>query len=119
MSSINDSLTALLSLDGALAAAIVDSGSGMMLGGAGSGIDLEVAAAGNTEILRAKARTMSSLGINEQIDDILITLAKQYHVLKPLTRNPEMFVYLVLHSGRSNLALSRLKVKEIEKTVEL
>ena len=57
VATIKQTLDELLTLDGALCAAIVDSSSGMMLGSAGSGVDLEVAAAGNTEVVRAKLKT--------------------------------------------------------------
>ena len=53
MASIQESLSALMSIDGALCAAVVDSGSGMLLGSIGSGVALELAAAGHTEVVRA------------------------------------------------------------------
>lgn len=57
----------LMTCDGALCAALVDSGSGMILGQIGSGIDLEVAAAGNTEVVRAKMKTMHALNLDDTI----------------------------------------------------
>lgn len=119
MSNINESLQALLAVDGAKAAAVVDSSTGMLLGEAGSGIDLEVAAAGNTEVVRAKLRTVQSLGLDDNIDDILITLTTQYHVIRPLTTTPEVFIYLVLDRAKSNLALARIKVKEVDASIAL
>ena len=119
MSNITASLESLLTVDGAMSAALVDSSTGMLLGGAGFGIDLELAAAGNTEVVRAKLRTVKSLGLNDTIEDILITLSSQYHIIRPLTATPEIFIYLVLDSARANLALARMKVKEIDKNLEL
>ena len=119
MANISESLESLLSVDGAKAAALVDSSTGMLLGSAGSGIDLEVAAAGNTEVVRAKLRTVKSLGLDDAIEDILITLSSQYHVIRPLTKTPEVFIYLVLDSKKSNLALARIKVKEVDGKLEL
>lgn len=119
MSNLTESLEKLLTVDGAMAAAVVDSSSGMLLGKAGSGLDLDVAAAGNTEVVRAKLKTMRSLGLDEAIEDILITLTTQYHIIRPLSSTPEVFIYLVLDSAKSNLALARLKVKEADAALEL
>lgn len=119
MSNINETLDALVKVDGAMCAALVDSSSGMLLGKAGTGLDLEIAAAGNTEVVRAKLSTIKSLGLEDTIDDILITLSTQYHIIRPLADSPEVFIYLVLDSKKSNLALARLKVKEADKQLEL
>lgn len=115
MSSIKQTLDELLSLDGAMCAAIVDSTSGMMLGSAGSGIDLEVAAAGNTEVVRAKGKVMRALGLNDVIEDILITLGKQYHIIRPSARKEGVFIYYVLDKNRANLAMARRKTADVDK----
>jgi hypothetical protein len=115
MSTIKQTLDEILDIDGAMCAAVVDSTSGMMLGSTGSGVDLEVAAAGNTEVVRAKMKTMRALGLNDIIEDILITLGKQYHVIRPSSRKEGVFVYLVLDKARSNLAMARRKVQDLEK----
>lgn len=119
MSNITASLEALVAVDGAMSAALVDSSTGMLLGGVGTGIDLEAAAAGNTEVVRAKLRTVKSLGLNDTIDDILITLSSQFHIIRPLAKMPEVFIYLVLDRAKANLALARIKVKEIDGQLEL
>jgi predicted regulator of Ras-like GTPase activity (Roadblock/LC7/MglB family) len=115
MANIRQSLEDLLTVDGAMCAAVVDSTSGMMLGSAGSGVDLEAAAAGNTEVVRAKLKTMRSLGLNDVIEDILITLGKQYHIIRPMSRKDGVFVYFVLDKSKSNLALARRKVLDVER----
>ncbi len=117
MATIKQTLDELLTIDGALCASVVDSGSGMMLGAAGSGVDLEVAAAGNTEVVRAKMKTMRSLGLNDVIEDILITLGKQYHLIRPLARKEGVFMYFVLDKGKSNLALARRKLADVERDI--
>ncbi len=115
MSTINQAMQELLTCDGALCAMLVDSGSGMILGQIGSGVDMEVAAAGNTEVVRAKMKTMRALGLSDVIEDILITLGKQYHIIRPMARKEGLFIYIVLDKAKSNLALARRKVQEIEK----
>ncbi|RYE83126.1 MAG: hypothetical protein EOO75_19735 [Myxococcales bacterium] len=121
MSNIKDSLAKLQSIDGFLGAALVDSDSGMTLGveGGNGQLNLEVAAAGNTEVVRAKRKAMTSLNLRDEIEDILLTLGKQYHVIRPLRSRPAVFFYLALDRTRSNLALARLTLADVEKNVEL
>lgn len=117
MASIQDSLNALMTADGAVCGALVDSASGMLMGS--GGVDMELAAAGNTEVVRAKIKTMRMLNLNDQIDDILITLGKQYHIIRPVAANDGVFFYLVLDKARANLALARRKTADVEKELKL
>ena len=119
MATLNESLTNLLGIEGALCCALVDANSGMMLGSAGTGIDLDVAAAGNTEVVRAKIKTMKALNLKDDIEDILISLGKQYHIIRPISKSPGLFFYVVLDKGRSNLALARRKVLDTESGLTL
>ena len=116
MANVNDALKEVLRIDGALCAALVDSNSGMMLGSVGTGVDLELAAAGNTEVMRAKLKTMQSLALDDRIEDILITLGKQYHILRPLKSKTGIFVYIVLDRAKANLALARRTCQDAEAT---
>lgn len=119
MATIKQSMEELMTLDGALCAALVDSSSGMILGQLGTGVDLEIAAAGNTEVVRSKLKTMRALGLNDVIEDILITLGKQYHILRPMARKEGLFVYIVLEKSKSNLALARRKVQDVEQQLSV
>lgn len=119
MPSLNDSLNALMRIDGAMCVALVDSNSGMMLGSVGTGVDLELAAAGNTEVVRAKMKTMNSLGLADKIEDILITLGKQYHIIRPVAAKPGLFLYVVLDKIKANLALARRNCQEQEQALTL
>ena len=121
---IETALKETMNIDGALGAALVDWESGMSLGTIGGGkyLDLDVAAAGNTEVIRAKMRTMESLRLDDSIEDILITLNKQYHLIRlsKSSRNEQgLFLYLVLDRGKANLALARHTLKRIESEMTL
>src|ERR1700759_5002904 len=117
MATVNESLNALLKLDGAMCAALVDSNSGMMLGSVGQGVDLELAAAGNTEVVRSKLKVMKSLGLNDAIEDILITLGKQYHIIRPVAAKAGIFIYLVLDRSKANLAMARRGCQDAEQSL--
>ncbi|NUP15135.1 MAG: hypothetical protein HOZ81_03310 [Streptomyces sp.] len=123
MAGMDVSLKEMMSIDGTVGAAIVDHGSGMALGtlGGSKELDLQVAAAGNTEVIKAKLRTMNSLGLKDNIEDILITLTGQYHIIRPITgrSGKGLFLYLALDRNRANLALARHLLKTIEEKLEL
>ena len=114
MSKVN--LAPLSEMDGYMAAALVDSSSGMVMGTHGnSPFPLDVAAAGNTEVVRAKRKTMRSLGLAEKIEDILISLGGQYHIIRPLETNDAVFMYVVLDRAKANLAMARHTIRDFEK----
>lgn len=118
MSQLDEGLKAAMGISGAVGVALVDFGSGMTLGTqGGGGLDLEVAAAGNTEVVRAKMATMKALGLNEKIEDILITLDTQYHLIRLMSGENQdgLFLYLALMKDQANLAMARRQLTEIER----
>ena len=122
MADVETSLKEAMTITGAVGAALVDYESGMTLGTAGGGeLDLEVAAAGNTDVVRAKMRTMDQLGLDDQIEDILITLGDAFHLIRLVTsvRGGGLFFYLALHKGQANLAMARRQLANIEASLSL
>lgn len=119
MAGVQESLNKLMELDGAIAAALVDSNSGMILGSAGGGIDMEIAAAGNTEVVRAKMKTARALKLEDDIEDILITLGRAYHILRPVPKEEGLFIYLVADKNKANLAMARRQVLNVEKDLQI
>ncbi len=117
MATIKGSLDTLMELDGAIGACVVDSNSGMVLAqtGGGPSLNLEIAAAGNTEVVRAKRKTMKNLDLKDSIEDILITLNRQYHLIRLLATNDALFIYLVLDKAKSNLAMARIALASADK----
>jgi hypothetical protein len=101
-----------------LGAALVDFESGLCLGVAGNpGFDLELAAAGKTEVVRATKLIRDKLGLKDRIDDILITLTGQYHMIRMV--GSSMFLYMALDRRRSNLALARKELATIDRDLEI
>lgn len=123
MSSLDTALKDAMAIEGAIGAALVDYSSGMTLGTAGGSaeLDLAVAAAGNTDVVRAKMRTLEMLKIADGIEDILITLDTQYHLIRPVSSRSGqgLFFYLALSRSRSNLALARHQLRRVEAGLEL
>ncbi|WFE21666.1 hypothetical protein O7621_28265 [Solwaraspora sp. WMMD937] len=123
MASLDTALKDAMGIEGAIGAALVDYSSGMTLGTAGGSaeMDLAVAAAGNTDVVRAKMRTLEMLKIADGIEDILITLDTQYHLIRPVSSRSGqgLFFYLALSRSRSNLALARHQLRQVEASIEL
>ncbi|SDW73612.1 hypothetical protein SAMN05421504_1011373 [Amycolatopsis xylanica] len=121
---IENALKECMSIAGSLGVALVDHESGMSLGTSGGGdwLNLEVAAAGNTDVIRSKLRVMSALALNDTIEDILITLHRQYHLIRLLDSihgRSSLFLYLVLDREQANLALARHYLKRIESDLQV
>jgi hypothetical protein len=112
-----------MQIDGALGAALVDYTSGMALGTAGGDreFDMNVAAAGNTDVVRAKLRAIELLRLQDEIEDILIALDSQYHIIRPITSRSGkgLFLYLALSKDRANLALARRHLRLIEENLDI
>ncbi|UJW30463.1 hypothetical protein L3Q67_35495 [Saccharothrix sp. AJ9571] len=119
---IDEALRGAMAVDGALGIALVDYQSGMVLGQQGGNalLDLEVAGAVNTDVVRAKLRAIETMQLEEVIEDILITLGSQYHIIMPLDRHTpseKLFLYLVLDRSRANLALARHQLRRLEQAI--
>ena len=116
MANIEQAINAAMNIQGCIAAALVDHESGMCLGSKANGFPIEVAAAGNTEVLRAKLRVKSELGLDGGIQDMLITLDTQFHLIVPL-RQGSLVLYIAIDRKTGNLAMARHKLSSIESTL--
>ncbi len=120
MANFKESLSKLDSLDGFIGACLCDADSGMVLATEGGGtLNMEVAGATNSEVVRAKRKAAKSLNLKDDIEDILITLGKQYHLIRPLKNKPNIFFYLALDRSRSNLGMARITLADVERELVL
>lgn len=109
---INEVIAEFSTIEGVIAAMVVDSSNGMILGAKSiKAFDTDMAAAGNTEVVQAKRRTMKMLGLDDNIEDIIITLGKQLHLIVPLASNDEIFGYIVVDKKGANMGMARLKIR--------
>lgn len=118
-----EKLAECMSIDGAIAVALVDGASGMALatGGNPRNLDLNLAAAGSANVLKAKQAMIRDLALKDEIEDILITLTSQFHLIRPVTdaSGQGLAVYLVLDKAKGNLAMARFKLSKIEKDLKV
>ncbi|MET9797858.1 hypothetical protein [Nocardiopsis alba] len=123
MPNIESGLREMMRIEGVMGAAVVDHDSGLPLGTLTSNdsFDLTAALAANTEVIRAKAGALNESGAAHRIEDMLITLSGQYHVIRPVTAptKRDLFLYLVLERSGGDLASARERLGEIERTLEV
>ena len=98
--------------NGFIAASLVDLDSGMTLAikAARSDFDLTAASAYNSELVKQKLKIMRTLGLTGTIEDMLITLTDQIHLIKLV--GPNTFLYLAVDKKQSNIALVRSAVNK-------
>jgi predicted regulator of Ras-like GTPase activity (Roadblock/LC7/MglB family) len=97
---------------GFIAASLVDLDSGMTLAvrSVRSDFDLTAASAYNSELVKQKLKIMRTLGLTGSIEDMMITLNEQIHVIKLV--GPSTFLYLAVDKKQSNLAIVRNAVNK-------
>lgn len=113
-------LSPLREIEGYLASAIIDSNSGMSLAADGgkSFLNIELAAAASTDVVRKQRDAVKMLDLNDKIEDILVSLRSQYHLMRVLDSNDALFVYLVLDRGMANLGMARNELRGFEKGMD-
>ncbi|MFT3692699.1 MAG: hypothetical protein QM831_06135 [Kofleriaceae bacterium] len=94
-------------MNGFMAASLVDTESGMTLGLKSNRPDFDLAAASayNSEMVKQKQKIMKALNLRTTLEDMLINLGDQIHVIKLVS--PTTFIYLAVDRSQSNLAIVR------------
>ena len=112
-------ISELNKIDGFIGACLMDAETGLMITSEGGDdtLDLEAAGAAHTEVVKAKLATNEMLGLDEHINDILITLGRQFHLIRPLTNTPTVFIYMALDKESSDLEKARIQLQDVEKTI--
>jgi predicted regulator of Ras-like GTPase activity (Roadblock/LC7/MglB family) len=97
---------------GFIAASLVDLDSGMTLAvkSLRSDFDLTAASAYNSELVKQKLKIMRTLGLQGTIEDMLISLSDQIHLVKLV--GPNTFLYLAVDKRQSNIAIVRSAVQK-------
>ncbi|HFG0565304.1 hypothetical protein [Flavobacterium psychrophilum] len=78
--------------------------------------DPELAAAFNLEVVKAKLNAINALGLNQSIDDILINLSSQIHIID-VSDNNEYFIYLAVDASKANLGMTKALLNKYKKEI--
>lgn len=106
-----------MAIDGAIACALVDYESGTTLAmRSGRRFCVDIAASDNAMVVRIKASMMKAFGIRDSIEDIVVTLATQYHIVRPLHGGSDVFLYVAVDRETGNLAMARRQMASLAAT---
>ncbi len=108
-----DSILAdVLKIDGAIGAALVQATTGAILGqvAVGRGLDMTRAAKIAQDLVQAALR------LRDGIEDIMITVDTQYHVMRVFGPDEDVFVHLVLDRERASLGMARQQLAKLARS---
>jgi predicted regulator of Ras-like GTPase activity (Roadblock/LC7/MglB family) len=112
---MSTNIAATSQIQGFIGSCLVDSESGLLLASeGGEGLDMEAEAALNTMVVKAETEVIEVLDLEDHIEDILITMTKQLHFIRPLEKAPGVFLYVALDKKAANLGMARMQVKRVE-----
>lgn len=104
-------LAEVLTIEGALGAALIHAKTGEVLGQAAArrGVEMERPARIAEELVQA------ALGLDDRVEDIMLTLGKQYHVIRFLGPGQDVFIHLVLDRERASLGMARQQLAKLSR----
>jgi predicted regulator of Ras-like GTPase activity (Roadblock/LC7/MglB family) len=111
-------LAGLLALDGLLGCAVVDATTGLVLAQENRDdrpVDMNLAAAACAQVLRAHRQASRTMGLPDQIDEVMTSAGPRQQVMRTLSRYPDLFLVALLDKHRTNLAMVRFQLMEIER----
>ncbi|WET00914.1 hypothetical protein NYQ10_03285 [Flavobacterium johnsoniae] len=106
-------------VNGFIAVAVTEIESGLSFGNLtiDPSFDPELAAAYNLEVVKAKLNAVKALGLNQDIEDILITLSNQIHIID-ISPNKKFMIYLAADATKANLGMTRAILRKHKADVE-
>ena len=113
-------LADMLTLDGLLGCAVVDGTTGLVLARElreDQPVDMDLAAAACAQVLRAHRQAARSMGLSEHTEEVMTSAGARQQVLRTVSHYPELFLVVLLDKQRTNLALARFKLMEVERSL--
>lgn len=121
LGNVMTNLNRLERADGFLGAALFDIEANACLASVdhGSTVGVEAAVGAHVDVLQANRRTIARLDLSDEVEDIVISLTGEYHLLRLVRRQPSLFFFLTLDRERANLAMARYLLSDVERDIVL
>ena len=113
-------LSSLVKLDGLIGCALVDAASGLVLAHETrdpQSLDMELAAASCAQVLAAHREAAHKMGLDDPIDEVIVTAGARHVLIRALQRHADLVLVAVLEKHRTNLALARFQLLEVERSL--
>jgi predicted regulator of Ras-like GTPase activity (Roadblock/LC7/MglB family) len=113
-------LASLLKLDGLIGCALVDAATGLVMAHEArpdQSVDMELSAAAAAQVLRAQRDSARSMGLNDPIDAVITTAGSRNILIRALQRHADLFIVALFEKHRTNLALARFQLLEVERSL--
>jgi hypothetical protein len=111
--SLNESLEQILRVEGARTVALVDVGTGMVVGSVGDEpAGLPAAAAGLADETRLASAALGDARPGGDLEELLLVTENRFHLVKILDRREEdgLLLFVELDRARTNIALAAQQV---------
>ena len=117
-------LAGMLTLEGLLGCAVIDATTGLVLAReireprephSERPVDMNLAGAACAQTLRAHRMAARSMGLPDPVDEIMTSAGPRQQIIRTLSRYPDLFLVALLDKQRTNLALVRFQLMEIER----
>jgi predicted regulator of Ras-like GTPase activity (Roadblock/LC7/MglB family) len=113
-------LASLLKLDGLLGCALVEAATGLVLAHETrdpESLDMELAAASCAQVLAAHRNAALTMGLTDPIDEVITTAGSRHVLIRALQRHADLVLVALLEKHRTNLALARFQLLEVERSL--
>ena len=113
-------LASLLKLDGLLGCALVEATSGLVLAHETrdpESLDMELAAASCAQVLASHRSAALTMGLVDPIDEVITTAGSRHVLIRALQRHADLVLVALLEKNRTNLALARFQLLEVERSL--
>ena len=113
-------LSSLVKLDGLIGCALVDAASGLVLAHETrdpQSLDMELAAASCAQVLAAHREAAHKMGLDDPIDEVIATAGARHVLIRALQRHADLVLVAVHEKHRTNLALARFQLLEVERSL--
>ncbi len=114
---LDDVVSRLLQVEAVVGAAVIEIDSGLVLVQGGPLTGLERLATISAELLRAE-RLAFGMADEHAVEDLLISSASHYQVVRPLRKRPALCLYAALKRDERSLGYARMTVAEIESALD-